>query len=74
VGLRTLGTPPPPARIEFVDHPLAVKFFLRDVMLNVQPDQTYQKFLMFHSRHFRLRCAKLDNIDARLSYLMTRLA
>src|SRR6266850_40956 len=36
---------------EFVDHPLAIKLFLRSVMQNVQPDQTYQQVLMFHPRH-----------------------
>jgi len=56
---------------EFVDHPLAIKFFLRCVMKNVQPDQTYQQLLMFHSRHCHPpRRVKLGATMFRFSYLM----
>jgi hypothetical protein len=55
---------------EFVDHPFAIKFLLRGVMQNVKPDQTYQKFLMFHSRHYRPSPAKFRQPDVRFSYLM----
>jgi hypothetical protein len=56
---------------EFVDHPLAIKFFLRSVMQDVQPDQAYQQILMFHSRHCRPpRRVKFGATMFNFSYLM----